>query len=106
MQIQFLGGAGVNGDTAELAVGRPVMISAVAIDDNDQPVQPSDATYAWTWPSWLPTYPEGYDWPADAQQTQFNATADLVGKIAEVSVTITAKNGQKASKSLKCTIVK
>ncbi|MFI5782411.1 hypothetical protein [Nocardia sp. NPDC051570] len=105
MQIRFLGGAGVNDDTATLVVGNPVMISAIAIDDNDQPVQPMDATYAWTWPDWLPTYPEGYKWPANAQQTQFKATDDLVGRTAEVGVTITAKNGQQVSKSLKCTIV-
>ncbi|WP_405164610.1 hypothetical protein OG203_05715 [Nocardia sp. NBC_01499] len=106
MQIQFLGGAGVNGDSADLVVGRPVMITAIATDDNGEPVQPMDATYAWTWPKWLPTYPDGYDWPADAQQTQFNPTSDLVGKIAEVGVTITTKDGKKVSKSLKCTIVK
>ncbi|MFI7000430.1 hypothetical protein [Nocardia sp. NPDC050175] len=106
MKIQFIGGAGIDGDTAELVVGRPVMISAFATDDKDQPVQPSDSTYAWTWPDWLPTYPDGYKWPTDAQQTQFNATDDLVGKKAKVGVTITTQDGQKASKTLECTIVK
>ncbi|MFJ4654773.1 hypothetical protein ACIP5Y_26165 [Nocardia sp. NPDC088792] len=93
-------------DAATLAVGKPAMITAIATDDSGQPVQPMDATYAWTWPDWLPTYPDGYEWPADAKQTQFNATADLVGRIAEVGVTITTKDGQQGSKSLKCTIVK
>ncbi|MFF5034836.1 hypothetical protein [Nocardia salmonicida] len=106
MQIQFIGGAGVSDDAATLVVDKPVMISAFATNGSDTPVQPGDVTYAWTWPTWLPTFPRGYDWPADAQQTQFVASDDLVGRVAEVGVTITTEDGQKASKTLKCTIAK